>query len=53
MDKQLVKIIEQALEAGEIVPDGVYLVGSRAPTQAEIEYGLSLASMAEDLLSQD
>jgi hypothetical protein len=46
-------MIDAAKVAGQEVPVGVYLVGDREPTQAEIEYGLTLEPLARRCLGVD
>ena len=46
-------MIDIAEASGEEVPAGVYLVGNRAPTPAEIEYGLTLIPLARWCLGLD
>jgi hypothetical protein len=40
-----------SVERDESIPKGVDLIGSRAPTLDEIEYGLSLDTLANELLN--
>ena len=46
-------MIDAAEANGEEVPAGVYLVGNRKPTPAEVEYGLALVPLARRCLGLD
>jgi len=47
----LEKMIQEAEDAGEYVPPGVYLVGFQEPTEAEREFGRGLEQYAVAVLA--